>query len=103
MFKQRVCFKNGRYEVELPWKRDSNVLSDNLNLAKRRLGSLVINVQSDKVLHSEYCKVLKDCLAEGIIEEVTNPFISTNNPSVVSSPPSDNKKRISRNETANSV
>ncbi|GFU86982.1 DUF1758 domain-containing protein [Trichonephila clavipes] len=26
MIKQRVHFKNGRYEVELPWKRDSNEL-----------------------------------------------------------------------------
>ncbi|GFX46325.1 DUF1758 domain-containing protein [Trichonephila clavipes] len=33
MFKQRVHFKNGRYEVELPWKRDSNELSDNFSLA----------------------------------------------------------------------
>ncbi|GFW00406.1 integrase catalytic domain-containing protein [Trichonephila clavipes] len=35
MFKQRVHFKNGRYEVELPWKRDSNELSDNFSLAKK--------------------------------------------------------------------
>ncbi|GFS65475.1 uncharacterized protein TNCV_2468791 [Trichonephila clavipes] len=54
MFKQRVHFKNGRYEVELPWKRDSNELSDNLSLAKRRLGSLMRKMQRDKVLYSEY-------------------------------------------------
>ncbi|GFT30524.1 uncharacterized protein TNCV_2377981 [Trichonephila clavipes] len=35
VFKQRVHFKNDRYEVELPWKRDSVELSDNLNLEKR--------------------------------------------------------------------
>ncbi|GFX49764.1 integrase catalytic domain-containing protein [Trichonephila clavipes] len=54
MFKQRVHFKNGRYEVELPWKRDSNELSDNFSLAKRRLGSLMRKMQRDKVLYSEY-------------------------------------------------
>ncbi|GFU08924.1 integrase catalytic domain-containing protein [Trichonephila clavipes] len=80
MFKQRVHFKNGRYEVELPWKRDSNELSDNFSLAKRRLGSLMRKMQRDKVLYSEYCKVLKNYLDEGIIEKVTNPFIPTNNP-----------------------
>ncbi|GFS83095.1 DUF1758 domain-containing protein [Trichonephila clavipes] len=53
-FKQRVHFKNGRYEVELPWKRDSNELSDNFSLAKRRLGSLMRKMQRDKVLYSEY-------------------------------------------------
>ncbi|GFU61590.1 integrase catalytic domain-containing protein [Trichonephila clavipes] len=80
MFKQRVHFKNGRYEVELPWKRDSNELSDNFSLAKRRLGSLMRKMQRDKVLYSEYCTVLKNYLDEGIIEKVTNPFIPTNNP-----------------------
>ncbi|GFX54994.1 uncharacterized protein TNCV_4356501 [Trichonephila clavipes] len=69
MFKQRVHFKNGRYEVELPWKRDSNVLSDNFSLAKRRLGSLMRKMQRDKVLYSEYCKVLKNYLDVGIIEK----------------------------------
>ncbi|GFW35118.1 integrase catalytic domain-containing protein [Trichonephila clavipes] len=54
MFKQRVHFKNGRYEVELPWKRDSDELSDNFSLAKRRLGSLMRKMQRDKVLYSEY-------------------------------------------------
>ncbi|GFU94554.1 vacuolar protein sorting-associated protein 13B [Trichonephila clavipes] len=82
MFKQRVHFKNGRYEVELPWKRDSNELSDNFSLAKRRLGSLMRKMQRDKVLYSEYCKVLRNYLDEGIIEKVTNPFIPTNNPVV---------------------
>ncbi|GFV01122.1 integrase catalytic domain-containing protein [Trichonephila clavipes] len=37
-------------------------------------------MQKDKVLYSEYCKVLKNYLDVGIIEKVTNPFIPTNNP-----------------------
>ncbi|GFX94700.1 integrase catalytic domain-containing protein [Trichonephila clavipes] len=37
-------------------------------------------MQRDKVLYSEYCKVLKNYLDVGIIEKVTNPFIPTNNP-----------------------
>ncbi|GFW66133.1 integrase catalytic domain-containing protein [Trichonephila clavipes] len=59
MFKQRVHFKNGRYEVELPWKRDSNELSDNFSLAKRRLGSLMRKMQRDKVLYSG-CLIIKN-------------------------------------------
>ncbi|GFQ98123.1 uncharacterized protein TNCT_390351 [Trichonephila clavata] len=38
------------------------------------------NVQSDKVLYSEYCKGVKSYFDEGIIDEATNPFISINNP-----------------------
>ncbi|GFX40443.1 hypothetical protein TNCV_788981 [Trichonephila clavipes] len=37
-------------------------------------------MQNDKVLYSEYCKVFRDYLDEGIIEKVTNHFISTNDP-----------------------
>ncbi|GFW00407.1 integrase catalytic domain-containing protein [Trichonephila clavipes] len=37
-------------------------------------------MQRDKVLYSEYCKVLKNYLDVGIIEKVTNPFIPTLNP-----------------------
>ncbi|GFT43687.1 hypothetical protein TNCV_1554691 [Trichonephila clavipes] len=37
-------------------------------------------MQSDKVLYSEYCKVFRNYLDEGIVEKVTNPFISTNDP-----------------------
>ncbi|GFT41884.1 uncharacterized protein TNCV_1667381 [Trichonephila clavipes] len=37
-------------------------------------------MQSDKVLYSVYCKVFRNYLDEGIIEKVTNPSISTNDP-----------------------
>ncbi|GFY17325.1 DUF1758 domain-containing protein [Trichonephila clavipes] len=77
--KQRVHFKNDRYEVELPWTRDSVDLSDNFNLEKRQFGSPMRKMQSDKV-YSEYCTVFRNYLDEGIIEKVTNPFISTNDP-----------------------
>ncbi|GFV47749.1 uncharacterized protein TNCV_2653121 [Trichonephila clavipes] len=80
VFKQRVHFKNDRYEVELAWKRDSVELSDNFNLEKGQLGSPLRKMQNDKVLYSEYCKVFRDYLDEGIIEKVTNPFISMNDP-----------------------
>ncbi|GFX37279.1 integrase catalytic domain-containing protein [Trichonephila clavipes] len=62
MFKQRVHFKNGRYEVELPWKRDSNELCDNFSLAKRQLGSLMRKMQNDKVLYSEYLIIKNESL-----------------------------------------
>ncbi|GFS97984.1 integrase catalytic domain-containing protein [Trichonephila clavipes] len=54
MFKQRVHFKNGRYEVEPPWKRDSNELSDNFSLAKKTTWKSYEKMQRDKVLYSEY-------------------------------------------------
>ncbi|GFW85729.1 uncharacterized protein TNCV_853781 [Trichonephila clavipes] len=58
--------------------RDNNIhcglirdgdLNTTLSLAKRRLGSLMRKMQRDKVLYSEYCKVLKNYLDVGIIGE----------------------------------
>ncbi|GFS68898.1 hypothetical protein TNCV_4569491 [Trichonephila clavipes] len=69
VFKQRVHFKNDRYEVELPRKRDSDELSDNFNLEKGQLGSPMRKWQKDKVLYSEYCKVFRNYLDDGIIEK----------------------------------
>ncbi|GFW16136.1 uncharacterized protein TNCV_3078001 [Trichonephila clavipes] len=80
VFKQRVLFKNDRYGVELPRKRDSDELSDNFNLEKGQLGSPKRKMLGDKVLYSEYCTVFRNYLDDGIIEKVTNPFISTNGP-----------------------
>ncbi|GFV86000.1 uncharacterized protein TNCV_203801 [Trichonephila clavipes] len=37
-------------------------------------------MQSDKVFYSEYCKGFRNYLDHGIIEKLTNPFISTNDP-----------------------
>ncbi|GFR18045.1 hypothetical protein TNCT_641441 [Trichonephila clavata] len=54
MFKQIVHFKNGRYEVELLRKREGNEMSDNFNLMKRPLESLMRKMQSDKVLDLTY-------------------------------------------------
>ncbi|GFX61479.1 uncharacterized protein TNCV_1030681 [Trichonephila clavipes] len=79
MLKQRVHFQNGRYEVILLWKGNSNDLSDNFNLEKRRLVSPMRRLQVDKVYK---------------IRSIVSDLFSS---------PSDNKKRISHNETANRV
>ncbi|GFX73852.1 DUF1758 domain-containing protein [Trichonephila clavipes] len=70
VFKQRVHFKNDRYEVELPWKRDRVELSDNFNLEKRQFGSPMRKMQSDKVLYSEYSFDASACERRVLKEEM---------------------------------
>ncbi|XP_051160117.1 uncharacterized protein LOC127280858 [Leptopilina boulardi] len=61
--------KEGRFEFKLPWRDDHLPLSDNLDIAKRRLKVTVEKLKKQGSL-SDYGEVLKSWLVEGIIEEV---------------------------------
>ncbi|KFM56510.1 hypothetical protein X975_03930, partial [Stegodyphus mimosarum] len=52
IFNETVCFKAGRYEVTLPWKRDWSELADNYRVAENRLKALVKRMNYDKTLFS---------------------------------------------------
>ena len=62
-FKETVRFNNGRYEVELPFKDNLDLLGDNYNVAKCRLKSLYEGqFKRNKALYIEYNEVFKDQL-----------------------------------------
>ncbi|CAL1285198.1 unnamed protein product [Larinioides sclopetarius] len=73
IFKETVRFKDDRYEVSLPWKKDWKELNDNFNIAKRRFSYLFKKFQSDKELYTQYRDILRDYLDKQIIEKVPNP------------------------------
>ncbi|KFM70398.1 hypothetical protein X975_13511, partial [Stegodyphus mimosarum] len=73
MFNETVCFKDGRYEVGLPWKRNWEELKDNYDVAKNRLATLVKRIKRDNPLYLEYCDILNNYLSERIIEKVMSP------------------------------
>ncbi|CAL1274780.1 unnamed protein product, partial [Larinioides sclopetarius] len=61
--------EEGRYEVALPWVLESSRLSDNRQMAEKRLDSVYKKlVESDKV--EIYTNLFDKWMAEGIIEEV---------------------------------
>lgn len=70
IFSETVCFKNGRYEASLPWKRQWEELSDNFKIAEKRLESLANRLKRDNSLYVEYCEILENYLNDGIIEKV---------------------------------
>ena len=47
-FNEDITFKEGRYEVKLPWKECHATLPDNYTLCQRRLKSLTRRLQSEK-------------------------------------------------------
>ena len=72
-FTKTVCFKEGRYEVSLPWKDACPPLPDNYELSKKRLGGLLNRLkQSPDIMH-EYDTIIKTQLQHGIVEEVDQP------------------------------
>ena len=72
-FTNMITFKNGRYEVHLPWKESHQVLPDNYHLSLKRLTNLLRRLRQEPNILQEYDSVIKDQLRRGIVEQVTEP------------------------------
>ncbi|XP_054715273.1 uncharacterized protein LOC129224750 [Uloborus diversus] len=73
VFNKTVRYNNERYEVSFPWKKNWKELNDNFEVAERRFQGLVKKMKRDKTLYIQYSEILKEYLANGIIEEVKEP------------------------------
>ena len=69
-FTQTVQFKNGHYEVSLPWKNSHPMLPDNYLLSKKRLEGLVKRLRHDPEVLKEYDSIIQSQRSQGIVEEV---------------------------------
>ena len=63
-------FRDGRYEVRLPWKDYHEPLPDNYQVAKKRLSSLMYRLKSDPETAEEYDKIIKEQIRTGVTEVV---------------------------------
>ncbi|CAL1262645.1 unnamed protein product [Larinioides sclopetarius] len=70
IFNDTVQFNNGRYIVELPFRKHFKELSDNFLIAKQRFQNLWRRLQRDTDLHLQYQETIQDYLNQGIIEKV---------------------------------
>jgi len=69
-FKKNVAFRDGRYEVCLPWKEFHNPLPDNYALSVRRLEGLIRRLRNTPKLLGEYNATIQDQVKRGIVEVV---------------------------------
>lgn len=69
-FKENIAFKEGRYEVSLPWKEQHPLLPDNYLLSVKRLHGLLRRLQQNPSILQEYDRVIQNQLKEGIVEKV---------------------------------
>lgn len=73
IYNDTVQFKDGRYVVKLPWKRDWRELKDNSEVAKQRLRNLQRKFRENPELYSQYKEIIEDYIKKGIIERVKMP------------------------------
>ena len=69
-FQDTVDFRNGRYVVALPWKKNRPDLLDNKTIAEGRLKSLQKKLERDVPLKESYHQAIKQMKDLDIIEEV---------------------------------
>ena len=73
-FLDEVKFKDGRYEVSLPFKENRPYIEDNFGLSLRRLSQLKIKDSKLLNAYDAIIAIMKKQLAAGIIEQVnTDP------------------------------
>ncbi|CAB4022309.1 Hypothetical predicted protein, partial [Paramuricea clavata] len=69
-FKESLAFKDGRYEVSIPWKENQVTLKSNYIQAERRLYSLEKRLLEDPLKAKIYQDTINKYVEDGIAEEV---------------------------------
>ncbi|GFT16444.1 uncharacterized protein NPIL_633161 [Nephila pilipes] len=67
IFKETVEFENGRYIVQLPFRKSYNELSDNYSLAKQRFQNLWRRFGHDSELYQQYHEIILDYAEQATI------------------------------------
>lgn len=65
-----IKFRDGRYEVQLPWKTPRRDLPNNFELSQGRLNGLLRRLRHDSDILHEYDSIIKTQLQQGIVELV---------------------------------
>ena len=68
--RRRYFFKNGRYEVNLPWKEATPTLPSHYELSLKRLTGLLRCLRQSPDILRRYDDVIKEQLAAGIVDVV---------------------------------
>ena len=73
-FQNTIKFENNRYIAKIPIKKVNDLIPDNYTVAKKRLNYLQKQLTKNKSLFTDYDKVIKQYLKEGIVEYVQNNY-----------------------------
>ena len=70
-FMESIFFNGARYSVKLPWKEGHESLPSNYELSLSRMKSQIRKLRKESEVLEEYDAVIKEQLASGVIETVT--------------------------------
>ena len=73
-----ITFKDGRYQVSLPWKVFHKPLPDHYHLSRKRLWGLLWQLRQTPIVLQEYDHIIQDQLKKGIIEPMTKEAPTSN-------------------------
>ena len=76
-FEESIAFKDGRYEVCLPWKKPRPLLPDNYGNSLRRLQGLLRRLKQMPDILYEYHSVIQKQLELGVVEPVPHSDFGT--------------------------
>ena len=62
-----IRYKNGQYEVGIPWRRDPECLPDNYSMAVRRLISMERKLSRDEKAANEYNQIIEGYVNKGYV------------------------------------
>jgi len=71
-FGRQISFKDGRYEVALPWKETHGALPSNYELSLKRLTGLLRRLRQSPDVFQQYDKVIREQCDKGIVETVND-------------------------------
>ena len=70
-FEDNIKFKDGRYEVCLPWKKPRRLIPDNYELSRKRLQSLLRRLRQTPSIFQGYDSVIQKQVELGIVQPVS--------------------------------
>lgn len=80
IFNKTVDFRDNRYVVSLPWRKNWEQLEDNFSVAENRLKGLARRMQCNNTLYLNYREILREYLNQDIIERVSDTSKPENKP-----------------------
>ena len=69
-FRENIIFKEGRYEVSLPWKDQHPLLPDNYQLILKHFHGLLHRLRQSPSVFQECDCIIQNQLKEGIVQKV---------------------------------
>ena len=69
-FDESIVFKDGRYQVCLPWKEPHPTLPDNYELSRKRLLARLHHLKQRPAVLQDYDATIRNQLSRGIVEKI---------------------------------